>query len=232
MEIAAHFEHRADGNSADDDVLTPRQPRRMLRLEAAGETVSGVTAVTVHNISRSGMLLETTVPLSEGETIDLELPHVGKVRARVVWASDRFHGCAFDAPISPGALSAAQLRGESPAGQVAEDEPAPLPGNDAADVISLGARIQRLRKARGMTLSDLAALMGVSKPTVWAWEQGKARPIDTRFAALAEVLRVSVAELQPAGGDPGAQDVIARARRQIAAAYRTNETSVRIMIEL
>ena len=226
MEIAAHFEFDDEGS---EGVLVPRPPRRTLRLEAVGETAGGHTAVTIHNISSTGLLLETTAALAEGEAIDVDLPHNGKTRANVIWASGSFHGCAFDTPITQAALSAAQLRGGTASAEVTT--PASAPSVDVGDA-SLGGRIQRLRKERRMTLSDLAIRMGVSKPTVWAWEQGKAKPVESRMAALAEALGVSAAELRPSVNSIAGQDVIARARRQIAAVYRTQEERVRIMIEL
>ncbi len=229
MEIAAHFEIAPHDDEGGESALLPRKPRRTLLLEAQGETASGLAAVTIHNISTSGILLETNTALAVGETIDVDLPHTGKTRANVIWASGFFHGCAFDVPITQAALSAAQLRGEPglPESPIAT----PAASVEMGDA-TLGARIQRLRKERRMTLSDLAIRMGVSKPTVWAWEQGKAKPIESRFAALAEALGVTTAELRPSVSDMAGQDVIARARRQIAAAYRTQEERVRIMIEL
>lgn len=229
MEIAAHFEFRPHDDDGGEGVLVPRNPRRTLRLEAVGETAGGHTAVTIHNISSTGLLLETTVALAEGEAIDVDLPHNGRTRAHVIWASGAFHGCAFDTPITRAALSAAQLRAGAATAEAANATP--TPSVDVGDP-SLGSRIQRLRKERQMTLSDLALRMGVSKPTVWAWEQGKAKPVESRFATLAEALGVSLADLRPSVSNAAGQDVIARARRQIAAAYRTQEERVRIMIEL
>lgn len=227
MEIAAHFEIAPHGDEGSEGALIPRKPRRTLRLEAMGETTGGqAAAVTIHNISTTGLLLETIAALAVGEAIDVDLPHTGKTRANVIWVSGSFHGCAFDTPITQAALSAALLRGEP-----GMEEPAAAPSVDIGDA-TLGGRIQRLRKERRMTLSDLAIRMGVSKPTVWAWEQGKAKPIDSRFAALADALGVTPAELRPSLSDGAGQDVIARARRQIAAVYRTQEERVRIMIEL
>ena len=47
-------------------------------------------------------------------------------------------------------------------------------------------RLNHLRRERGMTLAQVASALGVSKPTVWAWEKGKARPLPERIAAIAE----------------------------------------------
>ena len=219
MSITAHFEQaRAE---------QPRGVRRTLRLEARGETAAGATTVLVHNISTTGLLLESDAELAAHEPIVIELPHAGTTEARVIWTSGRLIGCQFEAPISAAALSAAQLRGAVGAQVDVAARPETAPTEEFA------ARIQRLRKHRGLTLSQVAARLGVSKPTVWAWEQGRSRPVDNRIAALAETLGVSADELL---GDPGRSDaldeLIARSRERIASAAGTSPGRIRIMIEL
>jgi transcriptional regulator with XRE-family HTH domain len=210
----------------------PRAPgargevRRKLRLEARGATASGgETAVLVHNISATGLLLESDQPLEIDEWIEIDLPQAGGTWAKTMWTSGRLAGCQFVAPISTAALSGAQLRG-------AADAQIDLSAQAAARAEeSLGARLQRLRKARGLSLSQVAAQLGVSKPTVWAWEQGKARPVGGRIEALAAALGASPAELS-AGHAPGVPDLLARCREQIAGAVGARPESVRILIEL
>ena len=47
-----------------------------------------------------------------GAIFEVDLPQAGKVEATVVWNSGEFYGCQFELPISPAALSAAQLQSE------------------------------------------------------------------------------------------------------------------------
>jgi transcriptional regulator with XRE-family HTH domain len=219
MVIAAHFDRSPhDGGKV-------RDPRRMLRLEARGLTASGDAArVLVHNISASGLLLESEVGLEPNERIDVDLPQAGTIPARVIWASGSYYGCQFEAAISAAVLSAAQLRSEAP-GIAAADLRASAGG-------SFGAKLQRLRKDRGLTQAALAEQLGVSKPTVWAWEQGKARPVESRMDPLAQALDVPVAELQT-GSDSGfLGDLIARAKGQIAGALGLSPDKVRIIVDL
>jgi Predicted transcriptional regulators len=226
MPIAAHFEQ------ADADHGLPRASRRRLRLETQGSLESGAPApVLVHNVSETGLLLETSSELEIGDAIDVDLPDAKAVRAQVVWASDQLYGCAFDRPLSAATLSAAQLRSAvQNAGSIA---PSPTPaGPGAIGGESLGERLHRLRKLRGFTQGELAARLGVSKPTVWAWEQNRARPIEDRLDAIAEVLGVTTAELRPSRNVPGLPELIARCREQIAATVETSPENVRIMIEL
>ena len=81
-----------------------------------------------------------------------------------------------------------------------------------------------------MSLGDIAARLGVSKPTVWAWEHGKSRPVERRLSALAEALGVTPAGLEPAVTGP--PEEIERSRLRIAQAYGVEPMRVRIMIEL
>lgn len=60
---------------------------------------------------------------------------------------------------------------------------------------SFGAQIRRLRTEKELTLSQIARHMGVSKPTVWAWEHDKALPIYSRVPGLAAILGVQPSEL-------------------------------------
>lgn len=221
MVIAAHFDDtpKAAGR--------PRAPRRKLHFEARGALGSGSsTNVLVHNLSPTGLLLESQVDLSVGEKIEIDLPHAGATPAKVIWASGKLFGCQFESPITSAALSAAQLRGSAKPG--AE----PSARRQTPPDESFGMRLHRLRVERGLTLSQLAGQLGVSKPTVWAWEQGKARPIDNRIEALARALGVTGSELVPGRDSPALQDLLAKTREQVAAAFGTNPDKIKIVIEL
>jgi transcriptional regulator with XRE-family HTH domain len=214
MAIAAHLDETAQ--AADGR----REARRNLRLEAQGELESGrATNVLVHNVSTTGLLIESEIALAVGEAIAIDLPETGPRLAHVIWSSRNLFGCQFEAAITPAAMSAAQLRSAVAAPALEAEE-------------SFGLRLQRMRKAAGMSLSALAARLGVSKPTVWAWEQGRSRPVESRIAELAEAFDVGVADLVGGRDDNVVQDVVLRSRETIAAAFGTSPDKVRIMIEL
>ena len=82
-------------------------PRRTLSLQS---TLVDGEEVIIHDISRTGLLLETTALLTERQVLDVELPEVGLVQANVVWRSSRYVGCRFAKPVSQAAVSAALLR--------------------------------------------------------------------------------------------------------------------------
>ncbi|WP_159981817.1 MULTISPECIES: helix-turn-helix domain-containing protein [unclassified Novosphingobium] len=234
MPIAAHFEVNtaSDGYFGGESAGQPRPERRRLLLATQGALESGVeTPVTIHNFSEGGVLLESQIELEIGESIELELPEAPQARARVIWSSGRLYGCAFDAPIPAATLSAAKLRSAVQGELGVAPPPSPV-GPSAIGGESLGERLHRLRKLRGLTQGELANRLGVSKPTVWAWEQGRARPIEDRIEAIAEALGVESADLRPSRTVPGLSDLISRCREQIAAAVETTPDKVRIMIEL
>lgn len=81
--------------------------RRTLQLQAS---VAGDEDVIIHDISHTGLLLETSTLLTERQALNVELPEVGIVEAKVVWRSSRFIGCRFTHPIPQAAISAALLR--------------------------------------------------------------------------------------------------------------------------
>jgi PilZ domain len=88
--------------------------RRKLRLEAEGSASTAETKVTVHDLSEDGLLVESPIPLSQGEILEVDIPGAGIVQAEVAWSSSgRFFGCRFKEPISTGAVSAALLRSPS-----------------------------------------------------------------------------------------------------------------------
>jgi len=215
MVFAAHSESNPAGGA------TPRQARRRLQLEVAGSLASGdATAVLIHNISATGLLLETATSLGDGERIEIDLPDAGPTAATIVWTSDRFYGGRFEAPLPVAVLSALELR--SSAVPLTLDRPGE----------TLAARLSRHRKDMGLTLAAVAQKLGVSKPTVWAWEQGRARPSPERLAGIAELFGLGAANLTSGRDNEALGDALARARQQVADAFGVEAAKVRIMIEL
>jgi hypothetical protein len=86
-------------------------PRRKLNLEVQGTTSLGAAAnVLIHNLSTTGLLIETSADLTVGETFEMEIPHAGATPAFVIWSSGSLFGCEFAAPVRNAAISAALLR--------------------------------------------------------------------------------------------------------------------------
>ncbi|HKX89470.1 MAG TPA: helix-turn-helix domain-containing protein [Sphingopyxis sp.] len=204
-----------------------RASRRQLRLPLHGSKATGTEIeALVHNISATGMLVESGAPLEIGEVIEINLPHSGKTATRVIWTSGQLAGCQFEIPISPATLSAAQLRSVvGPDAHAPEDLPAP-----AAE--SFGVRLQRLRGARELTQGQLATRLGVSEPSISAWELDKARPKAGRMEALAVALGVEVSELLGFDETENLNELVAKAKAQIARAAGVDPAKIRFTIEI
>ena len=130
MPMLAHFEDLAPQSDRR------RYVRRSLKLGSG----AGGEEVTIHDLSLTGALLETSVPMLVGAIFEVELPQVGPIEATVVWNSGEFYGCQFELPISPAALSAAMLQSEprSP------EDPAVIVSDPLAELQELNAEVERL----------------------------------------------------------------------------------------
>ena len=128
--------------------------RRTLRLEARGTTASqGAADVTIHDLSLTGLLIETSASLAADERIDVDVPEAGLTEAQVVWNSGRFFGCRFKRPIPPAALSSAILK--SPAASRGED-----PDEMAKALLelqTLRTQVRQMTDRIGEVINQLAA---------------------------------------------------------------------------
>ncbi|BDA83367.1 hypothetical protein Sa4125_09090 [Aureimonas sp. SA4125] len=87
------------------------KPRRTLYLPVnAAIEVSGQTQAIIHNLSESGLLVETKADLALGEWLHVEIPDLGLRSAQVAWASDGLFGCKFAEEMSKATVSAVFLR--------------------------------------------------------------------------------------------------------------------------
>jgi len=238
MALNAHLEELKNQSNPEADQTEARgTTRRALFLEVSGRLPGGLESnVVIHNISVSGMLMETRQRLEQGERLVLDLPEAGMVRAVIVWQSGELFGCAFEQALDHKALSAVQLQSDP-----AVDPAFSAIVDPSIDVASppleappepLGVKLHRLRRERGMTLAKVADSLGVSKPTVWAWEKGKARPLPDRLELIAQVLGVQTHELEERMSDQQHAALVQECRLRIATAYGTHTSNVRIMIEV
>jgi hypothetical protein len=118
--------------------------RRALSLTIDGKSdASGMPAV-VHDLSQTGLLLETRAELAVGDNIEVVLPHIGAARASVVWSSGPFLGCAFETPITRGAVSASLLKSDpaiATRDQSLSSDPAPIYVDDTPNEDGYRARL-------------------------------------------------------------------------------------------
>lgn len=144
MAILAQLEQQSDGTNRRGS------PRRRLLLEAAGPADA---KVVIHDLSRTGLLIETSVSLSAGVSFQVQLPEAGTAQAEIVWNSGRFFGCRFKEPISNAVLSAALLR--SPASPPGEHRTSSHDRNIALEIELMSARVQQLTGIVDDILDDL-----------------------------------------------------------------------------
>nr|NUR37125.1 PilZ domain-containing protein [Sphingomonas sp.] len=129
--------------------------RRQLRLDSSLKA-SG-DDVTIHDLSSTGMLIETAGALAPFDDLEIELPEAGTTHALVVWSSGAFYGCEFRDRLSQAVISASQLRSRplapahspppletSDMGRATEDPAADFPILDTVDEekAPLGTRLR------------------------------------------------------------------------------------------
>jgi hypothetical protein len=90
--------------------------RRTLRLVAPMTYAEDADGVVILDLSSTGMMIETAIPLQVGDTIDVELPRTEPQDALVVWQRKTYFGCKFVRPVPQVVVNAALLL--SPAANV------------------------------------------------------------------------------------------------------------------
>ena len=128
MPMLAHFEDLAAQNDRR------RYVRRALKLG----TGAGGEQVTIHDLSLTGALLETSVPMLVGAIFEVDLPQAGSVEATIVWNSGEFYGCQFELPITPAVLSAALLQSQPRSAHT------PAVADPIIELQDLNAEVERL----------------------------------------------------------------------------------------
>lgn len=225
--------------------------RLRMRLEVPGSTdPDSETTVVIHNLSATGLLIETRSDLAIGQAIRLELPETDAVHATVIWQSMPLFGCRFDRPLSRRALSAAQLRNPLPV----DVDPVVRSHNPPLHE-PLPARLLRIRRELGLSRAALSTRTGLSMPSIWAWETGKTAPRRNSLSTLADAFGMSeqqliLGDLAPTAQGLGSiaepmdaptdapdstgqsiQTVINTAKRKIAALAGLSPDNVKIIIE-
>lgn len=137
MRLQAHFAEEERGRNEQRG-----SARRALRLDTpGGAPTAEEVAVTIRDLSLTGLLIETLAPLNEGTSFQIELPEAGSVEATVVWTSGALFGCRFNSPISPAALSGALLKGDATR---AEANVQLEPRDILAELQAITAHVQRI----------------------------------------------------------------------------------------
>jgi hypothetical protein len=112
---------------------------------------TGAEPVTILDLSLTGALLETSVPMLVGSYFEIDIPVAGRVEAMVVWNSGEFYGCQFELPIAPSALSAALLQAEAAASGKGE----PFRPDPVAELKALSSEVERIAWKMELALKRL-----------------------------------------------------------------------------
>jgi transcriptional regulator with XRE-family HTH domain len=217
--------------------------RRQLRLTTEGLVAAGgIGEVIVHDLSATGLLLETSVPLAVDESIEVELPEANRAKAKVIWQSQNLFGCQFSAPLPRAALSAAQLL-SSPELAIG-DQPRSSEPSEVTPA-KFGMAIKQWRRDNGLTAARFAERLGVSRPTVWAWESGKNLPRPSMLARLSKEMGLTVPNQasspptpaeniapQPESPDTALARAVLEAKQRVAAVAGTSADKVKLILEL
>lgn len=112
--------------------------RHVLLIEVAISVAEQGSDASVHDLSTTGLRIETDDPLEVGEQLTIELLGETTVEATVVWNSDRSYGCRFVSPVPQGVIGAIVL-------QAPIDMPSSMPTRSIEEVdLHSGLDILRL----------------------------------------------------------------------------------------
>lgn len=158
MTIAARLERSSEDRRS--------RPRHKLRLGASVQSIG--ENVSIHDISSTGMLIETSVELAPFDALQIELPENGPTDALVMWSSGRFYGCEFTKPLSQATISAVFLR-SGPAESRDEQSPGSVA---AADSLYPGSVEETVTEENGAQdkwpLPARVATIAASAVVLWA----------------------------------------------------------------
>ena len=91
------------GADADAEFESLRSEPRdsMFLMAAVRRAVGPEITVKVRNLSAGGMMAESPVNFSRGETVEIELRGIGIVAGKIAWTAGGRIGVQFDTPIDP-----------------------------------------------------------------------------------------------------------------------------------
>jgi len=102
----------------EDQRRSDRVPVRLVTAHRAGNY-----PLTLLNLSTTGMLLNSPRPLHVGDQVQVDLPEIGAMQARVVWHDTDEYGCQFAQPIPESVVVAAEAASRRNRPRVARQAP-------------------------------------------------------------------------------------------------------------
>ena len=130
--------------------------RRNLRLSLSISSPDSWSRALIHDLSETGLMIETAAPLAVGEIISFALPDGETAEARIVWKKGNRHGCEFLTPIPAGAVSIALLQATAESFDLVDPatiEELPVGANPSIDELAAWkAEFERTQGAKGKQL--------------------------------------------------------------------------------
>lgn len=114
---------------AEGTAIRRRVERRRLRFLSQATIGREAVEVQIHDLSPSGLLIETSAHMSVGDVLDVDMPETEPVSAIVVWSRDNLYGCKFVTPVPEMVISAALIK------SVPLERDADLPADMFADAL-------------------------------------------------------------------------------------------------
>ena len=182
--------------------------------------------VLVHNLSSSGMLLESSHALSLGDKVETAFAEATVALGQITWTGAKLFGCQFDHSVSAELL-------EQVVSRVRREEQAQTnPMSQTVD--TFGARLQRLRMAKGLHQVDIAERLGVTAVAISNWESDRSQPRQHRIADLAKILGVPSQQLATNAVmlPETLPEVLASSKAQVANLLGVDPASVKISVDL
>ena len=182
--------------------------------------------VLVHNLSSSGMLLETSHALNIGDKVETVFAEAAVALGEITWTGVKLFGCQFDHSV------AAELLEQAVSRVLRQEQAENTSMSQTVD--TFGARLQRLRMAKGLHQVDIAERLGVTAVAISNWESDRSQPRQHRIAELAKILGVPSQQLATNAVvlPETLPEVLASSKAQVANLLGVTPASVKIIVDL
>jgi transcriptional regulator with XRE-family HTH domain len=172
------------------------------------------------------MLLETSHALNIGDKVETVFAEAAVALGEITWTGVKLFGCQFDHSVAAELLEQAVSR-------VLRQEQAEN-ASMSQTVDTFGARLQRLRMAKGLHQVDIAERLGVTAVAISNWESDRSQPRQHRIAELAKILGVPSQQLATNAVvlPETLPEVLASSKAQVANLLGVTPASVKIIVDL
>lgn len=181
--------------------------------------------VLLHNLSRSGMLVESSHAMNLGDQIEIAFSEMESTSGEITWVGTRLFGCQFSSAVDVNILE------RTVSLNLGEER---LENSLSHPLDTFGAKLQRLRMAKGLLQAEIAKMLGVSTVSVSHWESDRSQPRQHRMAELAKILGVSSQQLatNAVALPESLPEALASSKMQVAVVLGVNPANIRINVDL